>query len=89
MSDPFDRDAPQTKPLRGSDNQRLFCLTPLGESLFSSYERCIVDTDKQLVVMFDEDGTVWLAGIPRKGDITRLAALLAAQGHSFQTTEAP
>jgi anaerobic ribonucleoside-triphosphate reductase activating protein len=89
ISDPFLQDVTQTKTLRGSDNQRLHCLTPEGASLFSGYERPLSARDKQLDVMFDEEGTVWLAGIPSRHDMSRLRALLVERGHSAQTTDAP
>ncbi len=89
ITDPYDNDADQTKKLRGSDNQRLHCLTDLGGAVFAHCERHLSDADKSLDVMFDDDGTVWLAGIPRKGDMSRLAALLRESGHVAHTTEAP
>ena len=89
ITDPYVRDADQTKNLRGSDNQRLHCLTDLGGAVFAHCERHLSDADKSLDVMFDDDGTVWLAGIPRKGDMTRLAALLRENGHVAHITEAP
>jgi anaerobic ribonucleoside-triphosphate reductase activating protein len=89
ITDPYVRDADQTKMLRGSDNQQLHCLTELGEAVFARCERHLSDADKSLDVMFDDDGTVWLAGIPRKGDMTRLAALLRENGHVAHITEAP
>lgn len=89
VSDPFEASIGQTKALRGSDNQRLHCLTPNGRALFSSYERRLSENDKRLDVMFDDDGTVWLSGIPARGDMARLRELLHEQGHSSQTTEAP
>lgn len=89
VSDPFIEAIDQTKALRGSDNQRLHTLTPTGVVLFSSYERPIVKADKHLDVMFDVDGTVWLAGIPTRGDMAKLKTLLNEGGHSAHTTEAP
>lgn len=89
ITDPYAKDADQTRPLRGSDNQRLQCLTELGEAVFGQYERPLSESDRSLDVMFDDDGTVWLAGIPRKGDMTRLAALLRENGHVAHITEAP
>lgn len=89
VSDPFVESIEQTKALRGSDNQRLQCLTPLGVALFSSYERLAVEEDKHLDFMFDENGTVWMAGIPTRGDMAKLKALLIEEGHSAQTTEGP
>ncbi|MBN3830762.1 4Fe-4S single cluster domain-containing protein [Burkholderia sp. Ac-20344] len=81
ISDPFDIDAPQTRALRGSDNQRLHCLTALGHARFAQYERAPRHTGKALDVMFDEDGSVWFAGIPGRDDFERLRDLLTDQGH--------
>ncbi|NIF41406.1 radical SAM protein [Burkholderia sp. Tr-862] len=81
ISDPFDIDAPQTLPLRGSDNQRLHCLTALGHACFAQYEHTPRNDGKALDVMFDEDGSVWFAGIPDRDDFQRLRDLLTDQGH--------
>jgi len=86
ITDPFLLDAPQTLPIRGSDNQRLHGLSELGRSRFAGYDdpaRGKVAFD----VMFDDDGTVWLAGIPRRGDFVRLRAQLQGLGHQVMTTE--
>lgn len=84
ISDPFDIDAAHTKPLRGSDNQRLHLLTSLGSERFGAYERSLGEQKKSLDVMFDLDGTVWFAGIPKRGDFFRLQELLINQGHRVQ-----
>lgn len=84
ITEPFDMAAPQTLTLRGSDNQRLHCLTPLGRQRFSALPR----PAKALDVMFDDDGSVWFAGIPSRGDFQRLRELLADQGHHVQTSAA-
>jgi anaerobic ribonucleoside-triphosphate reductase activating protein len=89
VSDPFVEAIAQTKSLRGSDNQRLHCLTPTGHALFSCYDRSITEADKRLDIMFDEDGTVWLAGIPTRGDMAKFRELLREEGHLAQMTEAP
>ncbi|WP_106854538.1 4Fe-4S single cluster domain-containing protein [Caballeronia novacaledonica] len=84
ITDPFELDAPHTRPLRGSDNQRMHFLTELGRERFSQYERDLCKGDKSLDVMFDEDGSVWFAGIPNRNDFQRLRDLLTKQGHSVQ-----
>ena len=38
-------------------------------------------------VMFDDDGAVWLAGIPRRGDFERLKEHLGRLGHRILTSE--
>lgn len=81
ISDPFDENASQSLALRGSDNQQLHFLTPLGRSRFAQFERESLPSDLQMDVMFDDDGGVWFAGIPRHGDIINLRRLLSSDGH--------
>jgi anaerobic ribonucleoside-triphosphate reductase activating protein len=80
ITDPFDETAPQTLALRGSDNQRLYTLTSLGQGRFAAYDRPIVSADRSFDVMFDEQGEIWLAGIPGRGDFRRLQSILRASG---------
>jgi anaerobic ribonucleoside-triphosphate reductase activating protein len=87
VADPYDARAPQTFVLRGSDNQRLHLLTPCGRERFSQYDRRLQPTDNVLDVMFDDDGTAWLAGIPRRNDMRRLERVLAAAGHESKTSQ--
>src|SRR5712692_4689201 len=63
-------------------------ISVLGAVRFASYERSLTDADRTLDVMFDDDGTVWMAGIPRKGDLNRLASLLHQDGHRAWTSQA-
>jgi anaerobic ribonucleoside-triphosphate reductase activating protein len=86
VSDPFELDAPHTRPLRGSDNQRLHLLTEPGRRHFAGYERPLAQGDRALDVMFDADGSVWFAGIPGRGDFPRLRKLLAARGHALHAS---
>lgn len=88
ISEPFELDSPQTKYLMGSDNQRMTFLTPLGGKVFGPLNRLAEDSDRRLDVMFDEDGVVWLAGIPGRGDMARLQVLLEEKGTYLRTTEA-
>jgi anaerobic ribonucleoside-triphosphate reductase activating protein len=88
ISDPFEADASQRMYMRGSDNQRMTSLTPLGVEMFGALDRPACDGDRRLDVMFDEDGVVWLAGIPGRGDMARLGQLLLEQGTYLNTTEA-
>lgn len=88
ISDPFDVHAPQTMYLRGSDNQKMTSLTPLGLEVFGALDRQTTAADRQLDVMFDADGAVWLAGIPMRGDMAKLKLMLEEQGAHLQTTEA-
>lgn len=87
ITDPYLVDAPQTKALRGSDNQRLVLLTPLGKARFSSYERPATPQDRRFDLMVDDDGQVWMAGIPGRDDFNRLKSALAIKHHSIITTQ--
>ncbi|MES2069870.1 MAG: 4Fe-4S single cluster domain-containing protein [Pseudomonadota bacterium] len=86
ISDPFEVQTAHSRPLRGSDNQRLHLLTPLGQKRFSQYERPLAESDKSLDVMFDQDGSAWFAGIPQRNDFQRFQELLIEQGHRVQIT---
>lgn len=77
---------PATLPLRGSDNQQLHLLSPLGKAAFSNVNIATLP-QKSLDLMFDPDGTVWLAGIPPRGDLQKLTALLGEQGIITNTSE--
>lgn len=87
VTDPFERATEQTKRLRGSDNQRLLFLTQRGRSCFTQYNRPRDDGDRRLDAAFDENGAVWFAGIPGRGDLSRLRELLEAGGHRVTTSE--
>ncbi|WP_246788619.1 4Fe-4S single cluster domain-containing protein [Bradyrhizobium sp. CCBAU 53421] len=87
VSGPFDIDEAQTLALRGSDNQKLHLLTPLGRARFASFERKVDETDRSFDVMFDDNGDVWLAGIPARGDFRRLRHILEGDGSTLGTSE--
>lgn len=88
ISGPYDRHAPQTLALRGSDNQNIHVLTNAG-SRFAAYDRPTGPDDKRLDVMFDDAGTVWLAGIPDRNDIAKLRKALRAEGHQVVLSDTP
>jgi anaerobic ribonucleoside-triphosphate reductase activating protein len=82
ITGPYRHDRAQTLPLRGSDNQTLHYLTGLGRLRFGGLNAPSGNAAPVLDAMFDKDGTVWFAGIPRQGDFERLQASLRAGGHS-------
>lgn len=82
ISEPYDEHDSQTLALRGSDNQRFHFLTELGRARFSAFDRPVGPEDHRFDVMFDADGSIWLAGIPAKNDIRRLQQALRDSGHS-------
>jgi anaerobic ribonucleoside-triphosphate reductase activating protein len=81
ISDPFEQEAPHTLPLRGSDNQRLHLLTPLGRERFAHLDASVGASAARFDLMVDEDGTAWLAGIPGREDFARLRVALTTLGH--------
>ncbi|PDT32287.1 radical SAM protein [Rhizobium sp. L9] len=87
ISDPYLVDAPQTLALRGSDNQRLNILTPLGQARLSSFQRETVPSDRRFDLMMGETGEIWMAGIPGRDDFNRLTTILASQAHKIVTTQ--
>lgn len=87
ISEPYEPSIPQTLALRGSDNQKLHCLTPLGESRFRQFDRSLDASDKTFDIMFEEGGSIWLVGVPGRDDMRRLKTLLAQEGHLVVTTE--
>jgi anaerobic ribonucleoside-triphosphate reductase activating protein len=84
ISEPFDETQPTDAPLRGSANQRLHLLTVLGEKRFARLDTATRTGSLDLVA--NPDGSVWIAGVPRRGDLHRLAHLLAAQGITLATS---
>ncbi|MFK4539850.1 anaerobic ribonucleoside-triphosphate reductase activating protein [Bradyrhizobium ottawaense] len=87
VTGPFDIDQKQTLALRGSDNQKLHLLSPLGRAQFESFDRSVDERDRTFDVMFDENGDVWLAGIPARGDFRRLRAILEGGGSTLRISE--
>jgi anaerobic ribonucleoside-triphosphate reductase activating protein len=86
VTDRFEIDQSQTMALRGSDNQRLLCLTELGHERLKCFDRAASAADNSLDLMFVDD-QVFMAGIPARGDLARLRSLLAQEGHQLTTTE--
>ncbi|WP_292927709.1 4Fe-4S single cluster domain-containing protein [Novosphingobium sp. PASSN1] len=79
-------EVPQTKALRGSDNQRLVLLTDEAMA-FAAYDQKADSADRRLDVMFDQDGDAWFAGIPARGAMGRLRRALATSGHAAETSD--
>lgn len=74
MSGPYVEALPTELPWRGSSNQRLDLLTDRARRRFGT-----PGADRRLQVSGD-DGTLWVTGIPRRGDLDRFEELLALRG---------
>ncbi len=87
ITEPFMINQNQTLPLRGSDNQILHRLTPTGEHLYRTADDPANANFKSLDIMFDQNSTVWIAGIPSRGDLTKVVHLLGKEGFTANSTE--
>ena len=89
ISEPFDSTAGQTLALRGSDNQRIFLLTDLARARYpSGLDRQAWGSERRLDVAVTGN-EVWMAGIPRSGDMARFRDQLAERGFYAHTSEQP
>ncbi|WP_368910800.1 4Fe-4S single cluster domain-containing protein [Proteus vulgaris] len=79
MSGRYQAETTQSLMLRGSDNQQLHCLTAMGRARFSAFERHVTEEDKVLDLSMDNQGRIYLTGIPQKGDMARLREVLTQQ----------
>jgi len=71
----------------GSDNQRVWLFSKLGEDRYRAASSSNADVRK-LDLMMDQD-TAWLAGIPAIGDMERLRDKLQEMGFACLTTDQP
>jgi len=87
VTGPFEINESQTLALRGSDNQELHLVTAKGRARFAGFERPISKLDRAVDIMFDDQGDVWLAGIPARDDLRRLQKYLESNGAQLSTSE--
>jgi anaerobic ribonucleoside-triphosphate reductase activating protein len=89
ISEPFDSAAGQTLALRGSDNQRIFLLTDLARARYpSNLDRQLWGDERRLDVVVTGN-EVWMAGIPRIGDLARFREQLARRGFYSHSSDQP
>ncbi|QIG05783.1 4Fe-4S single cluster domain-containing protein [Proteus sp. ZN5] len=79
MSGRYQVETTQSLMLRGSDDQQLHCLTAMGSARFNVFDRNVNEEDKVLDLSMDNQGRIYLTGIPQKGDMARLREVLAQQ----------
>jgi len=78
ITEPFVRAKAPGKLWRGSTNQRLIPLSPLGQS---RYAACIDSEPDGREIQFSlSDDTVWFIGIPAPGDFERMEQAVLSQG---------
>ncbi|WP_088346494.1 MULTISPECIES: 4Fe-4S single cluster domain-containing protein [Rhodomicrobium] len=83
ISEPFVEALPTDRPIRGSANQRLHLLTALGAERFAGLDTARAGS---LDLVSGADGSVWIAGVPRRGDLHRLSHILATRGIRLATS---
>lgn len=85
ISEPFEEAHSEPALLRGSSNQRVTCITARGVEMWKAAE--VAGTAAPVInIVADEIGDLWLAGIPRPGDLARLSAALARGGLGGKTS---
>ena len=87
ISDPFVRGAGQTLVWRGSDNQRMHLLTPLGQSRYAEWIKAPKAALPKVLDLFFHEGEVWMAGIPSEGSLEAIQSHLADAGFSAATSQ--
>ena len=89
ISEPFVARAGQTLALRGSDNQRVFLLTPLAQSRYpADLDRRAWEPQRHLDLML-EGNDLWMAGIPEPDALAKLREKLRALGYDSTTSDQP
>jgi anaerobic ribonucleoside-triphosphate reductase activating protein len=79
---PYDRERQGDTPLRGSENQELVPLTPLGTLRYR--DLTAQPRNRMQVLVADDD--IWLVGIPLAGDLDRVRAEARRRGLRFRGT---
>ena len=69
------------------NNQALHKLTALGQTKYADGDDAGKAEFSSLDIMFDDESTLWIAGIPRRGDLNNLLDLLASQNIQAGSTE--
>ncbi|GHU23318.1 radical activating enzyme [Betaproteobacteria bacterium] len=80
IPEPYAEHLPEGGLWRGSANQPLITLSPLGAQRYADKDGMAASKRMQLAV---EEGKVWMIGIPGREDMARLEALCAARGLDF------
>ncbi|HGG60268.1 MAG TPA: radical SAM protein [Gammaproteobacteria bacterium] len=79
ISEPFVASRP-VDWLRGSSNQTIHCLTPLGRQRYGDSRS--IPNSKSLQLCYDGNA-IWMIGIPQRGDLDELRRILMKSGISL------
>jgi anaerobic ribonucleoside-triphosphate reductase activating protein len=89
ISEPYRADAGQTLALRGSDNQRVSLLTSLARARYPADLNEKPWTSERTLDFVLTNDDLWMAGIPRPGEMGRLKEKLRARGFTCSTSDDP
>lgn len=90
ISEPFVAGASDRLTLRGSDNQRCWLLTNRARRLYSeALDQEVWPNTRRMDIVIDDESAVWMAGIPRRGELETLLARLATMGYECATSRDP
>lgn len=82
ISEPYQVATPQTRWLRGSDNQHLHLLSPLARERYGEDANTRLWQEQRQLDLVETDGDLWLAGIPAPGMLSKLEEALTRRGHA-------
>jgi anaerobic ribonucleoside-triphosphate reductase activating protein len=85
ICDPYVESLATERPWRGSDNQRLVPLTPLGQARYGAFVDAADGLPKRFQVVADGQ-RLWFVGIPQRGDLDRIEQACADRGVSLAAT---
>lgn len=90
ISEPFVASASDRLAFRGSDNQRCWLLTERARRLYSAtLNEDVWPETRRMDVVIDDDSAVWMAGIPRRGEMETMLARLATMGYECAASLGP
>jgi anaerobic ribonucleoside-triphosphate reductase activating protein len=84
VAGPFEAEVPSDVPLLGSANQTLRFLTELGRARYARF--CEEARQRPPIDLVLEGEEVWMAGVPRPGDLDRLDQKMKARGLKLTTS---
>ena len=85
IPEPYVDRLPLTHLWRGSENQPLVILSPLGEARYRAYQHMPV-TEQNKQIQFQTDGNrLWCIGIPARGDMNRMEQQAHLRGLDFSS----
>lgn len=85
ICDPYVERLATERPWRGSDNQRLVPLTPLGQARYGAFVDAADGLPKRFQIVADGQ-RLWFVGIPHRGDLGRIEQACAERGVSLAAT---